>query len=649
MILKNRFIIFTLIILILLPCFPRPSHGKGQVMEIDALFGDFKLQVEGKYFPHKEAFIYDGELWVPMKEIAKTLNLEYAFDSSKRVLKLRSHGKLDMTDVSNEPIAYQRGYEIQAKERRIAELGKEIREFEGRRTGSPSEREGLVRNIKVGFSDMDVLLDGNKVFLDREPLLYNDDVYISLVSLSPILYITPELKGNVINIDGNAILVEKSGFNNVENLNSFRNSLSLRRDRELAQLDKKKEIIMDIKIPYEEIDSLKDMERYLNKHLGYIEKLPVDISLRGEGDSWYYIDIEFGSRNISRWRRLTRRDVEAYVWDIFVAITSLYDEEAKIQGQIKNPYRSRYNYVEFDTRIRNIVFKFIDSRLDMTEKVDPQFIQDLLEKRLGRYAREYFDYSARISGYDLELTVYPHSRSFMDRKSIYSKLGFLREIDYIIKEYYPGLRINGVIEYPGEDSIEFLIDNDKIRSSDLERETEEFLNDRYGLFKSGDLRIPMEYKLHSSSIDDYKLLVYMDFNINDDSWNGATENALEIFLHEIIDEVIGLWDMNIFLQAYDKNQYIVKEIVISQDIVQMVSADPMSGEIVKGSTVTLYTNTPEANIYYTLDGSAPSPSNSTLYTEPIIINANTKIRAYATKAGMNNSPISTFEYRVVDN
>ncbi len=39
--------------------------------------------------------------------------------------------------------------------------------------------------------------------LDREPLLYNDDVYISLVSLSPILYITPELKGNVINIDGN--------------------------------------------------------------------------------------------------------------------------------------------------------------------------------------------------------------------------------------------------------------------------------------------------------------------------------------------------------------------------------------------------------------------------------------------------------------
>ena len=55
------------------------------------------------------------------------------------------------------------------------------------------------------------------------------------------------------------------------------------------------------------------------------------------------------------------------------------------------------------------------------------------------------------------------------------------------------------------------------------------MNDRYGLFKSGDLRIPMEYKLHSSSIDDYKLLVYMDFDINDDSWNGAIENALEIF------------------------------------------------------------------------------------------------------------------------
>ena len=158
----------------------------------------------------------------------------------------------------------------------------------------------------------------------------------------------------------------------------------------------------------------------------------------------------------------------------------------------------------------------------------------------------------------------------------------------------------------------------------------------------------MEYKLHQTNLNDYKLLVYMDFNINDERWNESVDRALDIFLHDVIAEVIALWDANVFLQAYDKNQYIVKEIVISQDVVQMVNADPFPGEVVKGSTVRLSTNTLGANIYYTLDGSAPSPSNRILYIDPIVINEDTIIRAYATKEGMNDSPISTFNYKVVE-
>lgn len=647
-ILDKKFSLLLLALFIFISSIPSPSYGRGQVMEIDAVFPNYRLRIENEYMSHKEVFIYDGELWVPMKEIAKALDLGYAFDSGSRTLKLNSHGRLNIKDNSLEPIAYQRGYEIQAKVRRIAQLDKEIREFEGRRTSSPSEREGLVRNIKVGFSDIDVILDGKKIFLDRDPLLYKDDVYISLVALSPILYITPELEGNIVNIDGNAILVEKPGHESIEKLVSFREALNDRLGRELAELEKKKKILMDVKIPYEEVGNLKDMEKYLNRHLGYIGELPVGISLRLGGDSWYYLDIEFETRSISGWKKLTRRDIEAYIWDIFVAITSLYDEEAKIQGQIRNPYRPRYNYVEFNTHMRNIVFKFLDSGLDMTEKVDPQFIEDLLREKLGRYNREYFDYSARISGYDLELIVYPNTRTFTDNWSIHAKLSYLKEINYLIREYYPELRINGIVDYPGRDSIQFLIDNGKVRSPDLERETEKFLNDRYGLFKSGTFSIPMEYKLHSTNLDDYKLLIYMDFDINDDRWNRAMEDELGAFLQDIVSEIIALWDMNIFLQAYDRNQALVKEVVISQDIVQMVNADPVSGEIVEGSTVTLYTNTADATIYYTLDGSAPSPSNRILYTGPIVINKDTIIRAYATKTGMKDSPIATFEYTVVE-
>ncbi len=55
---------------------------------------------------------------------------------------------------------------------------------------------------------------------------------------------------------------------------------------------------MDVKIPYEEVKNLSEMEKYLNKHLDHIEKLPVDISLREGGtDSWYYVDIVFRNRS----------------------------------------------------------------------------------------------------------------------------------------------------------------------------------------------------------------------------------------------------------------------------------------------------------------------------------------------------------------
>src|SRR5690606_27393727 len=123
-------------------------------------------------------------------EVAEALDLGYSFNSNNRTLWLNSYGKLNIDDLSIEAIAYQRGYEIQAMKRKMAEIDNEIREFQGRRTDSPSKWEGEIRNIRVGFSDIDILLDGKKVYLDRKPLIYRDDVYVSLISLSPLLYIT---------------------------------------------------------------------------------------------------------------------------------------------------------------------------------------------------------------------------------------------------------------------------------------------------------------------------------------------------------------------------------------------------------------------------------------------------------------------------
>jgi hypothetical protein len=59
--------------------------------------------------------------------------------------------------------------------------------------------------------------------------------------------------------------------------------------------------------------------------------------------------------------------------------------------------------------------------------------------------------------------------------------------------------------------------------------------------------------------------------------------------------------------------------------------------------VGLYTNTKDAVIYYTIDGSEPG-ENATLYFNLIQVNDSTTIKAIAIKPGMKNSIVSSATY-----
>jgi hypothetical protein len=65
----------------------------------------------------------------------------------------------------------------------------------------------------------------------------------------------------------------------------------------------------------------------------------------------------------------------------------------------------------------------------------------------------------------------------------------------------------------------------------------------------------------------------------------------------------------------------------------------------QGSEVTLSTPTSGAEIYYTLDGSAPT-TNSTKYTSPIVIDKDTTIKAVAFAPGMKESRVAVLAYKV---
>jgi uncharacterized protein len=79
--------------------------------------------------------------------------------------------------------------------------------------------------------------------------------------------------------------------------------------------------------------------------------------------------------------------------------------------------------------------------------------------------------------------------------------------------------------------------------------------------------------------------------------------------------------------------------------VEDVRSTPQEGIVSKGTQVTLGTDTPEASIYYTLDGSDPT-IESTQYTAPITINEDTLIKAIAVKEGLKNSDIAYLDFEV---
>ena len=72
-----------------------------------------------------------------------------------------------------------------------------------------------------------------------------------------------------------------------------------------------------------------------------------------------------------------------------------------------------------------------------------------------------------------------------------------------------------------------------------------------------------------------------------------------------------------------------------------------TGEVVAKETELVLTSEDNAAIYYTLDGTAPT-AESTLYTNPIVVNADITIKAIAIKEGCADSDTATFTYTVAE-
>jgi hypothetical protein len=75
---------------------------------------------------------------------------------------------------------------------------------------------------------------------------------------------------------------------------------------------------------------------------------------------------------------------------------------------------------------------------------------------------------------------------------------------------------------------------------------------------------------------------------------------------------------------------------------------PNGGTYNISQPVTIASTTPNASIYYTTNGTTPSPTNGTLYTAPVVLFTSATINAMAAASGYTNSPVSSVTF-VINN
>ena len=73
---------------------------------------------------------------------------------------------------------------------------------------------------------------------------------------------------------------------------------------------------------------------------------------------------------------------------------------------------------------------------------------------------------------------------------------------------------------------------------------------------------------------------------------------------------------------------------------------PVAGSYISAQTVSISCATEGATIYYTLDGSVPTP-NSAVYEAPFTVDATTTVKAVAAKDGMNDSEVASITYTII--
>lgn len=170
------------------------------------------------------------------------------------------------------------------------------------------------------------------------------------------------------------------------------------------------------------------------------------------------------------------------------------------------------------------------------------------------------------------------------------------------------------------------------------------------------------------NLDDVSYVSWNDLNIEYDGGVNATNIIVNLYKNGRLDKTLNEVKNgnNVIIPAEylkEETTYKLELIAIYKDYMEIAKKDEVElhvGEketvdpvymnynylnLKKGTKITLTSNTPGAKIYYTLDGSEPT-TESFLYKEGIVINADATIKTKAFKDNMYDSAVNTYPIHI---
>ena len=131
------------------------------------------------------------------------------------------------------------------------------------------------------------------------------------------------------------------------------------------------------------------------------------------------------------------------------------------------------------------------------------------------------------------------------------------------------------------------------------------------------------------------------YNALASDWNGGTVSGNILTFHK--DTITYKYDT--YYRGNNGYNGLRTFMLIRKHAMAKPVFTPNGGAVERGSTVAIHCDTANATIYYTTNGSAPTVQ-STVYTEPIVINEAMTIKAMAVRENYVNSEVATATFTV---